>query len=86
MQLERQTLADDRVKLELFRNELKSKQTAIEEMRFTFIKETSEEGRYHFSQQAKDLALAKLQGFKTTSELSQKPTTYSPPAPPAHRQ
>ena len=57
-------------------------------MRFTFIKETAEEGRYHFSQQAKDLALAKLKGFRTSSELKEGFNKYksSPPAPPATRQ
>ena len=38
---EKQQIAEDRVKLEIFKNELHSKQKAIETMRYEYIKATS---------------------------------------------
>ena len=38
---EKTQIAEDRVKLEIFKNELKSKQKAIETMRYEYIKATS---------------------------------------------
>ena len=38
---ERVQLTEDRVKLEIFKNELKTKQKAIETMRYEYIKATS---------------------------------------------
>ena len=38
---ERQQLTEDRVKLEIFKNELKTKQKAIETARYEYIKSTS---------------------------------------------
>ena len=57
---ERQQIAEDRVKLEIFKNELRSKQKAIETMRYEYIKATSQENMMHFSDQAKDLAMYNL--------------------------
>ena len=38
---EKATLAEDRVKLEIYKNDLKTKQKAIESSRFEYIKQTS---------------------------------------------
>ena len=40
---EKQQIAEDRVKLEIFKNELRTKQKAIESMRYEYIKTTSQE-------------------------------------------
>jgi len=55
---------------------------AIEENRYAFIKDSSEEGRYHFSQQAKELVAG---NYKPTSNL-QSAFKSSPPAPPVRQQ
>lgn len=55
---------------------------AIEKNRFEFIKESSEEGRYHFSAQAKELVGG---NYKPTSDL-QSAFKSSPPAPPVRQQ
>jgi len=57
---EKQQIAEDRVKLEIFKNELKTKQKAIETMRYEYIKATSQENMMHFAEQAKDLAMYNL--------------------------
>ena len=57
---EKTQIAEDRVKLEIFKNELKSKQKAIETMRYEYIKATSQENMMHFADQAKDLAMYNL--------------------------
>ena len=57
---ERQQIAEDRVKLEIFKNELRTKQKAIETMRYEYIKATSQENMMHFADQAKDLAMYNL--------------------------
>ena len=38
---EKAQIAEDRVKLEIFKNELRTKQKAIESMRYEYIKTTS---------------------------------------------
>ena len=43
------SLGEDRVKLEIFKNELKTKQKAIETMRYEYIKSTSKENTMHFA-------------------------------------
>ena len=48
-------LAEDRIKLEIFKGELKAKQKAIEVMRYEYIKSTSQENTMHFAEQAKEL-------------------------------
>jgi len=53
-------LTEDRVKLEIYKNEMKTKQKAIESMRYEYIKVTSNENIMHFADQAKDLGLYKL--------------------------
>ena len=58
---EKQSIAEDRVKLEIFKNELRSKQKAIETMRYEYIKATSQENMMHFADQAKNLAMYNLQ-------------------------
>ena len=57
---EKNTIAEDRVKLEIFKNELRTKQKAIETMRYEYIKATSQENTMHFADQAKDLAMYNL--------------------------
>jgi len=57
---ERQQMTEDRVKLEIFKNELKTKQKAIETARYEYIKQTSQENMTHFADQAKDLGTYKL--------------------------
>ena len=57
---EKQQIAEDRVKLEIFKNELRTKQKAIETMRYEYIKATSQENMMHFADQAKDLAMYNL--------------------------
>jgi len=57
---EKYQIAEDRVKLEIFKNELRTKQKAIETMRYEYIKATSQENMMHFADQAKDLAMYKL--------------------------
>ena len=57
---EKTSIAEDRVKLEIFKNELRSKQKAIENMRYEYIKATSQENMMHFAGQAKDLAMYNL--------------------------
>jgi len=46
---ERVQLTEDRVKLEIFKNELKTRQKAIETARYEYIKATSQENMMHFS-------------------------------------
>ena len=48
------------MKLEIFKNELRTKQKAIESMRYEYIKTTSQENMMHFANQAKDLAMYNL--------------------------
>ena len=57
---EKTQMAEDRVKLEIYKNELRTKQTAIENMRFEYIKATSDEGLMQFANQAKDLGFHKV--------------------------
>lgn len=54
---EKQQIQEDRVKLEIFKNELRTKQKTIETMRYEYIKATSQENMMHFADQAKDLAM-----------------------------
>ena len=71
---ERVQLTEDRVKLEIFKNELKTKQKAIETARYEYIKATSQENMMHFSDQAKDLGTYKLhQESNTADQFSTKP-------------
>ncbi len=70
---EKQTIAEDRVKLEIFKNELRTKQKTIEAMRYEYIKATSQENMMHFADQAKDLAMYNLSrdnknGLETTAK------------------
>merc|ERR1712226_694043 len=58
---EKVQLTEDRVKLEIFKNDLKTKQKAIETSRYEYIKATSQENMMHFSEQAKNLGTYKLQ-------------------------
>jgi len=57
---EKQQIAEARVKLEIFKNELRTKQKAIETMRYEYIKATSQENMMHFADQARDLAMYNL--------------------------
>lgn len=57
---EKSQINEDRVKLEIFKNELRTKQKAIESMRYEYIKSTSQENMMHFAEQAKDLAMYNL--------------------------
>ena len=57
---ERDGVSEDRCKLEIFKNELRTKQKAIEASRYEYIKETSADGLMNFAEQAKHLGLAKL--------------------------
>ena len=46
---EKQQIAEDKVKLEIFKNELHTKQKAIESMRYEYIKATSQDHMMHFA-------------------------------------
>ena len=50
LQERKQQLGEDKVKLEIFKNELKTKQKAIETMRYEYIKATSAENMMHFAE------------------------------------
>jgi hypothetical protein len=50
-------------------------------MRFTFIKETSDEKRLHFAKQAIEMGAGKMTGYKNYGGTDLK--QFSPPAPPA---
>jgi len=80
------SLTEDRIKLEIFKQELKTKQKAIEVMRYEYIKSTSQEDTLHFAEQAKDLAMFKLQMDANDKKLyplsmSQLSPTKAPAAP-----
>ena len=53
-------MGEDKVKLEIFKNELKTKQKAIETMRYEYIKTTSNENMMHFADQAQALGTFEL--------------------------
>ena len=67
---EKQQINEDKVKLNVFKNDLKTKQKAIESMRFEYIKTTSQDHMMHFADQAKDLALYNLQRDATHTVAS----------------
>ena len=46
---EKVQLTEDRVKLEIFKNDLRMKQKAIEVARYEYIKATSQENMMHFA-------------------------------------
>lgn len=46
---EKVQLIEDRVKLEIFKNDLRMKQKAIEVARYEYIKATSQENMMHFA-------------------------------------
>jgi len=73
---DRASLGEDRVKLEIFKNELKTKQKAIETMRYEYIKSTSQENMMHFADQAKDLGIFKLQMEANDKSLYPMTNTY----------
>ena len=77
-------MADDKLKLEIFKNELKTKQTAIEQLRFEYIKATSNDSLMHYAEQAKDLGLEKLKHDmklkQVKSDLMQSPPAGPPEA------
>lgn len=81
------SLQEDRIKLDIFKSELKTKQKAIEVMRYEYIKSTSQENTLHFAEQAKDLAMFKLQMEVNDRKMFPISNTLSPtrpnPAPPA---
>ena len=68
LQERKQQLGEDKVKLEIFKNELKTKQKAIETMRYEYIKATSSENMMHFAEQAKDLGTFKLHQQMNTQD------------------
>ena len=57
---EKKQIQEDRVKLDIFKNELRTKQKTIETIRYEYIKATSQENMMHFANQAKDLAMYNL--------------------------
>lgn len=76
-------MAEDRIKLEIFKTELKTKQKAIETMRYEYIKSTSQDNMMHFSEQAKELGMFKLQMDANDKQMYPMSSHFSPNRPSA---
>lgn len=59
LESERSSIREDRIKLDLFKNELKTKQKTIENMRYEFIK-NGHENIVYSRENARDIGLFKL--------------------------
>ncbi len=60
LEAERESIKEDRIKLEMFKNELKTRQKTIESIRFDFIKNTADSGNKYLDD-ARDLGFYKIQ-------------------------
>ncbi|CDW83861.1 UNKNOWN [Stylonychia lemnae] len=62
LEMERESIKEDRVKLEMYKNDIKTRQKTIETMRFEFIK-TSQDNGSQFIDSAKDIGYYKIQRY-----------------------
>ena len=83
---EKLSLSEDRIKLQIFKQELKQREKAIEAMRYEYIKATSNDVR-QYSNQANDLTHYQLKKKEGQEERLYPMTSLqqSPPAPSASK-
>ncbi len=60
---EKESIKEDKVKLEMFKNEMKTRQKTIESMRFEYIKHSSQEGDSKYLDDARDVGFYKMQRY-----------------------
>ncbi len=61
LELEQSSLKEDRIKLNLFKNDLKTRQKTIETLRFDFIKQNVEGSGSKYVDEARDLGFFRIQ-------------------------